>query len=71
MLLEDGDHAYLSMLLAVNGLLAALHIEARVPPAGRLQAMLVEDVDHAYLSMLLAVKRLLATLHIEARFPRA
>ena len=33
MLVADVDHAYLSMLLAVHPLFAALNIEARVPRA--------------------------------------
>ena len=57
------------MLLAVNRLLAAIHIEARLPRAGGLQAMLVADVDHPYPSTLVGVNRLFAVLHIEARFP--
>ena len=71
MLAADVDHAYLSVLLAVNRVYAVLHIEARFHCARVLKEVLLDFLDHAYLSILLAVNRLSAVPHIEDRSLRA
>ena len=70
-LVADVDHASLSMLLAVNRLLDALHVEGRFRRTCVIQLVLLADVFHSFRCMLLAVNRLLAAIHIEARLPRA